>query len=157
MKRIENLPNWCLVNKNPSFYDTESATVLEETAKVYGKMQELINDYESFANEVNNKITEFTTSTNEDQECFKAEITKILENYIKSIDMKVDELTSYLKDNLTQTIETMMKNGELDEAIVNAVNNIGDRVVALENTEYTLEHNSTTEEITLVKTIKEGE
>lgn len=157
MKRIENLPNWCLTNKYPSFHDTESATVLEETSKIYGKMQDLVNDYNLFANEVNNKIAEFTTSTNEDQECFKTEITKLIENYIESIDMKVAELLNEMKNDLAQIVQNMLDSGEIDEEILNVFNRLDTRVKAIENTEYTLEHNSTTEELNLVKTIKEGE
>ena len=113
LKRIENLPNWCLVNKNPAFYDTESATVLEETSKIYGKMQELVNDYNAFANEVNTKISEFITSTNEDQECFKTEITKIMEDYISMIDEKIKRLDYEVTSQLNELINKAIEEGKL--------------------------------------------
>ena len=157
MKRIENLPNWCLVNKNPSFYDTESATVLEETSKLYGKMQELINDYNLFTEELNKSLTDFTTETNENQKCFTDKTTKLIEDYIKSIDMKVAELTVYLKTNLAQTIDTMLVNGEIDEEILNVFNRLDTRVNTLENTEYALVYEEGTENLFLEKTVKEAE
>ena len=39
---INQLPNWCLTNENPSFYETESATAIEMVAKLYAKVKELI-------------------------------------------------------------------------------------------------------------------
>lgn len=168
LKRIENLPNWCLVNKNPSFYDTESKTVLEETVKIYGKIQELISDYNLFVNEINKKIDEFTTSTDKDQECFKQTITKLIEDYIKSIDTKISEQDliikeniTYIKENLSEgiknIIDEMNESGELSETILDAFNGVNERIVNLENTEYTLVYEEGTENLILQKSIKEVE
>ena len=67
---IKKLPHWVLSNPSPSFYETEGGTVLEQTAKVYGKMNELIDSYNTMADELNNKINEYVTLREEDQEEF---------------------------------------------------------------------------------------
>lgn len=156
MKRISLLPIWELTNKKPAFYDTESATVIEETALVYGKMQDLIKDYNLFANEVNKKITSFTTETEENQECFKTSITKLIENYIKSIDMKIDELSAYLKTNLVQTINDLYASGEIDQELLDVFNRLDTRVKTIENTEYVLSYETGTENLILEKIVNGG-
>jgi len=161
LKRIENLPNWCLVNKNPSFYDTESKTVLEETVKIYGKIQELISDYNLFVNEVNKKIDEFTTSTDKDQECFKQTITKLIEDYIVSIDTKISkqdleikEAVNFMKENISESlvelINEMKESGELNDVILNALEEVNTRLTALENKTVNLEYNEEIESLNLV-------
>lgn len=155
-KRMELLPNWELTNKKPAFYDTESATVIEETALLYGKMQDLINDYNLFANEVNKAITSFTTETEQNQECFKTSITKLIEDYIKSIDMKTDELTAYLKTNLVQTINDLYSSGEIDQELLNVFNRLDTRVKTIENTEYVLSYEDGTETLKLEKVVNGG-
>lgn len=118
------LPHWALTDKFPAFYDTESGSAIEQTAKVYGAMQELIKEYNSFADNVNTIISEFKTETEEEQKCFEVCITNLIENYIKSIDLmidkqnlKIDDSIAYIKDNLDESIkalaEQMLANGEI--------------------------------------------
>ena len=168
MIRFKPLPGWIMTGTRPSVYDSESATALEQTAKVYGAMNELIDDYNKLVEELNTKIDGFIESTNKDQEEFKASIDKIVHDYIKMLDEKVklqdskiDEAVLFMKDNLSASITTvigqMKESGELDEAVLNAIDNIGDRVTTLENTEYTLVYEDGTENLILQKTIKVGE
>ena len=76
-KRLSPLPKWVLTDTRPAIYDVESATCVEQTAKVYAKIQELVNDYNLFVDEVNTCIEKFMNDTNADYECFKNEINKI--------------------------------------------------------------------------------
>lgn len=39
---IEFLPPWVETNLQPAFYDRESGTVLQQTARMYGKINEVI-------------------------------------------------------------------------------------------------------------------
>lgn len=153
---IRLLPHWVITNKNPAFYDSESVSAIEQTGRVYAKMQELIDDYNKFVDEVNAYIKEFTEDVNADQECFEQKIIETMENYIKSIDMKTDELEAYLKTNIVGTIKDIVASGELNEELKAIWKDFEDRISVVENTEYTLEHNPDTEEITLVKTVKGG-
>ena len=122
--RIELLPAWTLTNFQPAFYDSESATVLQQMAKVYAKMQELLSDYNAFVNEVNTTITDFQNGIIGDFECFKNCIIKTMNDYIESIDIKINlqdtEITNavnYMKDNIVQTatnvINQAIEDGDL--------------------------------------------
>ena len=51
--KIRHLPHWVLTDLQPAFYDLESVTSVEETARLYAKMQELITLYNEFTDRIN--------------------------------------------------------------------------------------------------------
>lgn len=129
---MQLLPKWELTNDRPAFYDTESGSVIVMTARVYGAMNELIKEYNTFADSTNKAIEQFTAETKEEQECFKNCIVKLVKNYIDSIDIKIEKqdlvianAVKYMKDNLIATILSIMdeeKTKELiNEALLNGV------------------------------------
>jgi hypothetical protein len=157
MSRLNILPIFKFPDTIPSVYDRESKTCIEMTAKVYNAMRELQLDYDKFI-----------TGTIEYQKEFESRIVKIMHDYIHSIDMKIDKqnlevanavefMKTNLSESITELLTEMKNNGELDEAILNSITNIGNRITVLENTEYTLEYEEGTENLILVKTVKEGE
>lgn len=165
---IKPLSNWAYLDSKFAFSDTESATAIEQTAKVYRKIQELIEDYNKNVEQINKLIADFTEGINKDQEEFIKSINKIMHDYIHSIDTKIDlqnkevnDAVNYMKTNLSTSISEivseMKTNGELDVAIANGFDNLGTRVEVLENTEYTLVYEPGTENLILQKSVKEGE
>lgn len=82
---MKNLPNWILTNPFPTFYDAESGTVIQQTGKVYAAMQELINEHNQFIIDIQNQINKIDEGNTEFKQC----LTKIVEDYIKTIDEKI--------------------------------------------------------------------
>lgn len=159
---MRKLPHWTLTQKRPAIYDTESATAVEQTAKIYGAMNELIDEYNAFVDNLNAEIEAFETSTNQDIECFKTSMTELQTNFIECVDTKIAkqdkeiaDAVSFMKDNLSQyviqVIDEMKANGELSEAIMNAFNNMELRVSAIE-TKLGYVYNPDTEELDLLLT-----
>lgn len=72
------MPIWNYPGKRPAFQDTESLTVIEATAKVYAALNELIDDYNNFYKEVNQKYAELTEATSEEIQNFKDNVEKRL-------------------------------------------------------------------------------
>lgn len=141
--RIPQLPHWCIADKFPAFYDTESITAIEQTAKLYATMQKLIEDYNKFVTEVNTTIETFINDSNADQEEFECRMTKVIHDYLDYLDTKlknqdkiIADAVSYMKENLktsiTELIAQMHESGEFDEAVLNAIDNMGARIVTLE-------------------------
>ena len=102
------LPYWTLTGSNPAFYDTQSATAIEQTAKVYGAMQSLITEYNQFVINLNKEITDYENTTNRNIDEFKECITNIVSNYIQTVDMKISELEKHMKTNLEDTAQKML-------------------------------------------------
>lgn len=130
---IRPLPFWVLTDLQPAFYDSESGTVLQQLSRIYPKIQEVINSYNDFVREINRYIDEFENGIIADFECFKNCIIKTMNDYIESIDTKINlqdmdiqNAIDYMKDNLTQTITNLF-----NEALTN-----GDIVASL-NIDYT--------------------
>lgn len=125
---LKHLPHWVLTDPQPAFYDCESATAVQQTAKIYAKIQELITLYNEFTNEVNRYITEFEEGIIKDFNCFQNCIIKTMNDYIETIDMKINlqdnkieesidnqnaiiqNAVNYMKENLVSTVTTLFNN-----------------------------------------------
>lgn len=86
---IEFLPPWVETNLQPAFYDAESGTVLQQTARMYAKINELVK------------------SVNGMEKVLKEAIDYI-DNYFKNLDVQ-EEIDNKLDD--------MAESGELTEII----------------------------------------
>lgn len=121
---LKHLPHWVLTDTLPAFYDCESATAIQQTAKLYGKIQELITIYNDFVRDVNRYITEFEEGIIKDFNCFQNCVIKTMNDYIESIDTKIElqdnkiqEAIDYMKNNLVSTVTTLfnqaVQNGDI--------------------------------------------
>jgi len=141
--RIKLLPHWCLSDNDPAFYDTESKTAIGETALVYANMQKLIDDYNKFVDEVNISIQKFESDTTITYEQFKVQITKLVHDYIITIDSKIAHQNRYIEETLEQMKTTLKEyaeelNAEVYERLsTNETNisNLDERVTTLENSQ----------------------
>lgn len=125
---LKHLPHWVLTDTLPAFYDCESATAIQQTAKLYGKIQELITIYNDFVRDVNRYITEFEDGIIKDFNCFQNCVIKTMNDYIESIDTKINlqdlniankfdeqdqiiaDAVKYMKENLVSTVTTLFNN-----------------------------------------------
>lgn len=145
MNKITLLPHWCLTGGRQAFYDTESGDAIEQTARVYAAMRDLQSEYNKMVDELNKTITNFIETQTIDRECFEKRITKTIHDYLDYLDTKVKnqdkvvaDAVDFMKTNLSESITTligeMKESGELDEAVLNAIDGIGSRVLTLETT-----------------------
>ena len=128
------LPKWCITDTMPGFYDTESATAIEQTAKLYKAMNDLVDEYNTFADSTNKIIEDFINGTNSDYELFKLEMAQKFEEFIGVVELKlgaqdkeIQDAINYMKSNIEPTIQKLIKDmneaGELDEAMLDAIDN----------------------------------
>ena len=93
---MNTLPRWVLANPFPAIHDFESLTVNEQTARIYGAMNQLINEYNQFADTVNEQNSKFTESEQEARKEFELQITKVMREFRCAMEQ-------YLKMNLENT------------------------------------------------------
>ena len=165
---IRPLPYWVLTDLQPAFYDSESGTVLQQTSRMYAKLQEALNEFNDYAKQINTYITEFENGIISDFECFKNCIIKTMNDYIESIDMKVniqDTRISEAIENQNKLIED--KFDEQDTKIENAIEYMKDNIIqtatniinqAIENGDLNvgIEYNPTNESLNFIVT-REGD
>lgn len=133
---LKHLPHWVLTDPQPAFYDCESATAIQQTAKIYAKIQELTTIYNDFVRDVNRYITEFEEGIIKDFNCFQNCVIKTMNDYIETIDTKInlqdlniankfneqdtkiDDAIQYMKNNIVATttniINQAIENGDLN-------------------------------------------
>ena len=146
---IKLLPYWVVPDSLPAFYETEGATAIQMVAKLYGKVNEIVEDYNHFVDNINAAIQEFETPTNKNIEDFKTCVTKIMNDYIETIDTKINmqddkiqDAIDYMKNNITDTVTNLF-----NQALQN-----GDITASLN-----VEYNESTEELTFSIVAEGGE
>ncbi len=150
---IKRLPYWVVPDSLPAFYETEGATAIQMVAKLYGKMQEMIEDYNHFVTEVNTEIENFENSINKDFDSFKNCVMKLMSDYIETIDTKInmqdqsiaakfeeqdtkiEDAIDYMKNNIVATTTSI-----INQAIIDGTLTVG------------VSYNSENEELTIFTT-----
>lgn len=114
---IKKLPHWVISNRNPSFYETEGGTVLEQTGIMYKKVQELIENYNLFVDKINETIDEFISETIADQEAFEIAINQIVHDFttlveteLKSQDTEIKNAIDYMKTHIDNSVNDILLN-----------------------------------------------
>lgn len=109
------LPKWVLTNPRPSIYDSESATAIEMTAKVYQAMTEMVDEYNKFAENVEKNLAQFEQETNKDIQEFTVSLRQEFQDFIDVVEMKlqeqdkeIQEAYDYLVNNLKKTASTIV-------------------------------------------------
>ena len=105
MSRLPLLPKWVLPPTMPSIYYSESSTALEMVAKCYGAMRKVVEDYNTFVDEINEEINSFTSSSNEEIENFKQSVDHRLACKFKDLDALLAKITLEIKKNTDAQLE----------------------------------------------------
>lgn len=108
---MQLLPKWVLPPALPSVYDSESMTVLEVTAKLYGAMNTLIKEYNEFADTVNKKLNTFTETEKEAREEFEKQITELMRNFQTMITERIGALESDISAETTKIVNQAIRSG----------------------------------------------
>ena len=85
---IHKLPHWVITHKHPAFYDSESATAIEQTAKLYRAFQDLVEDYNIFVDKINVHIEEYEASTDRKIEVFETAMRQEFQEFIDITNLK---------------------------------------------------------------------
>lgn len=160
---VKPLPHWCLTDLQPAFYDTESGSVIQLVARIYPKIEELVVNYNSFVDEINRYIDEFESGMIADFDCFKNCIIKTMNEYIETIDTKINLQDTRIGEAIERQDKSIAdKFAEQDEIIADAVAYMKEHIVATTQSifeqaiadgtitaELHLEYDASTEAITL--------
>ena len=118
------LPNWCLTNRHPAFHDVESMTAIEQTAKVYAAMNELIKEHNEFMENMETRLSDLLKNIEEDHDVYNVAMRQEFQDFINIIDLKVvemnkkiDDSVSYMSKNLEKTLKAEIQRYVNDKGI----------------------------------------
>ena len=118
---IEFLPPWVETNLQPAFYDVESGTVLQQTARMYAKINDIIkviNNYNDYQGEIEalqaqmadlrKQFSGFQVSVDDQLDDFMADVVNLITaqiNYVKNYSDQEDaKLKAYIDNAIMGNI-----------------------------------------------------
>ena len=104
---INFLPPWVETGLQPAFYDKESGTVLQQTARMYAKVNELIQNFNTFS-------TDVTTTVNDYIEQFN-ELHDYVHDYFDNLDVQ---------EEINNKLDAMADDGTLQSIIYDYLNSV---------------------------------
>lgn len=99
---MNRLPKWVLANPFPAIHDFESLTVNDQTARIYGAMNQLIEEW----NKMIEQLSNFEKSETESREEFELKITKVMREFICSMEQKYSDLTALATTLINDAIQS---------------------------------------------------
>ena len=119
---IDVLPPWVETGLQPAFYDLESGTVLQQTARMYAKVRELNEAFNTFSTNVTNEINQFEEDTNDEIERFEGVVNDTVEEYIEKFNDLHDYVEDYfenldVQEEINNKLDDMLEDGTLQEII----------------------------------------
>lgn len=119
---IELLPPWVETGIQPAFYDKESGSVLQQTARMYAKVNQLTEAYNTFTTNLLNRQDEFETNLTDRQDDFESDINDTVDDYIEQFNTLHDYVHDYfdnlnVQDEVNHKLDEMADNGTLASLI----------------------------------------
>lgn len=108
---IDVLPPWVETGLQPAFYDLESGTVLQQTARMYAKVQELTTAYNTFTENVTDEINTFEHNVNETVAEY-IEKFETLYNYVHDYFDNLD-----VQEEINNKLDEMVEDGTLESLL----------------------------------------
>lgn len=98
---MNRLPNWNVPVHSPTNWDFHSATVLEQTARIYDTINQLIDEY----NRLVQACSDFSESEQESREDFELKLTKVIREFICSWEQKTTDLETFAETIINEAIQ----------------------------------------------------
>ena len=99
---MNTLPKWALANPFPALHDFESLTVIDQTARIYGAINQLIEEW----NKMIEQLSGFEKSETESREEFELKITKVVMEFMCSWNQKTEDLERFAETIINEAIES---------------------------------------------------
>lgn len=117
---MQKLPAWVVANKYPAFFDLESNTAIEQTARLYGAVNTLIENYNTFISVVEEEITTMVEQYALDNETHEVAVRQIMQDFFDSVETslqlqnsKIEAIENSFVDNLSKTVTQAINDGKI--------------------------------------------
>lgn len=113
---VEFLPPWVETGLQPAFYDKESGTVLQQTARMYARVNMLIRMFNKLSKNTKTEIENFETTVNETVQEYIEKFNQLhdyVEDYFDNLDVQ---------EEINNKLDAMAEAGTLQEIIYEYIN-----------------------------------
>ena len=132
---LDVLTNSFLAPNEPAFYDTKAKSYQELLANFHSKLNECVNEINTFTEHISKEMKEFKEDDVTSKEEHMRAIRQEFQDFINVIDLKVmgqdkdiasiyEHLTTNLATAIEEVIDTMIESGELSDAILTSLNDV---------------------------------
>lgn len=121
---VEFLPPWVETGIQPAFYDKESGTVLQQTARMYARVNMLIRMFNKLSKQTKQEIETFEENVNETVTEFTENVTEIVNTYIEKFNELHDYVHDYfdnldVQEEINHKLDEMVEDGTLQDVLLN--------------------------------------
>jgi len=102
---VNFLPPWVETNIQPAFYDKESGSVLQQTARMYAKVQCLVRMFNKLSKETKETVDEYIAKF--------VELKDFVDTYFENLDVQ---------EEINNKLDAMAEDGTLQSLIYEAIN-----------------------------------
>lgn len=121
---VEFLPPWVETGIQPAFYDKESGTVLQQTARMYARVNMLIRMFNKLSKNTKDEVERFEGNVNDEIETFERNVNETVADYIERFDTLYNYVHDYfdnldVQQEINNKLDAMTSDGTLQELINN--------------------------------------
>lgn len=121
----EKLPKWVVANKYPAFYDMESMTAIEQTARLYGAVQDLIGSFNTFVSLVDSDLSSFSEEYKHNNEVHEVSVRQLIQDFIDNVETalqlqssKIASVENSLTANIGRAVANEIQKGNINVAML---------------------------------------
>lgn len=121
---VEFLPPWVETGIQPAFYDKESGTVLQQTARMYARVNMLIRMFNKLSKNTKEEVERFEGDVNDEIETFERNVNTTVGDYIERFNTLYTYVHDYfdnldVQQEINNKLDAMTSDGTLQELIDN--------------------------------------
>ena len=126
---VEFLPPWVETGLQPAFYDKESGSVLQQTARMYARVNMLIRMFNKLSKNTKDEVERFEGVVNDEIEDFEHDTTETVDEYIEKFNQLHDYVYDYfdnldVQEEINNKLDAMAEAGTLQSIIYDYLNSI---------------------------------
>lgn len=119
---VEFLPPWVETGLQPAFYDKESGTVLQQTARMYARVNMLIRMFNKLSKNTKTEVERFEEVVNTRVTNFENSVNATVADYIEQFNQLHDYVHDYfdnldVQEEINNKLDDMVEAGILQEII----------------------------------------
>jgi hypothetical protein len=119
---VEFLPPWVETGLQPAFYDKESGTVLQQTARMYARVNMLIRMFNKLSRNTKTEVERFEEVVDTRVTNFENSVNETVANYIEQFNQLHDYVHDYfdnldVQEEINNKLDDMVEAGTLQEII----------------------------------------